>query len=79
MNRLYKYLDVAKNIWYHQEHTYEDGTLADGALDCDFQSCKFQYANCIFLQLKAWIQDQLDNGLATRQIYEEHKKIWYNA
>jgi hypothetical protein len=29
--------------------------------------------------LKAWIQDRLDNGLTTRQIYEEHKKILYNA
>jgi hypothetical protein len=27
----------------------------------------------------AWIQNCLDCGLTTRQIYEEHKKIYYNA
>jgi hypothetical protein len=32
-----------------------------------------------YLQLNAWIQDRLDNGLAIKQIYEKHKKIWYNA
>jgi hypothetical protein len=79
MKCLYKYLDVAKIIWYHQEHTYEDGTLAHGALDRDFQPHKSQYASCISPKLKAWIQDWLDNGLTTRQIYEEHKKMWYNA
>jgi hypothetical protein len=34
-------------------------------------------ASYISLELKAWIQDRLDNGLTTRQIYQEHKKIWY--
>jgi hypothetical protein len=29
--------------------------------------------------LKAWIQEKLDNGLITRQIYKEHKKIWYHV
>jgi hypothetical protein len=56
MKCLYKYPNVAKIIWYHQEHTHEDGTLAHGTLDHDFQSCKFQYASRISLQLKAWIQ-----------------------
>jgi hypothetical protein len=36
MKCLYKYLDVAKIIWYHQEHTHEDGTLAHGTLYRDF-------------------------------------------
>jgi hypothetical protein len=41
MKCLYKYPNVAKISWYHQKHTHEDGILAHGALDRDFQSRKF--------------------------------------
>jgi hypothetical protein len=70
MKHLYKYPNVIKFVWYHQEHTCEDGTLGHGALDCDSQSRKFGYASYIFPKLKAWIQNCLNNGLTTRQIYE---------
>jgi hypothetical protein len=70
MKHLYKYPNVIEFVWYHQEHTCEDGTPGHGTLDCDSQSCKFWYANYIFLKLKAWIQNGLNNGLTTRQMYE---------
>jgi len=40
MKRLYKYPNVTKFVWYHQEHTHEDGTLGHGTFDHDSQSCK---------------------------------------
>jgi hypothetical protein len=75
MKHLYKYPNVTKFVWYHQEHTLEDGILGHGTLlDHDSQSHKSR-ASYIFPKLKAWIQNCLDNGLTIRQIYEEHKKI----
>jgi hypothetical protein len=41
MKHLYKYPNVIEFVWYHQEHTCEDGTPGHGTLDCDSQSCKF--------------------------------------
>ncbi len=55
MKHLYKSPNVVKIVWYHQEHTCEDDTMADGTRDCDFQSCKSQYTSCISPILKAWI------------------------
>jgi hypothetical protein len=52
MKHLYKYPNVAKIVWYHQEHTYEDGSPTHGTFDF-----KYQYANCISIELKAWIQE----------------------
>jgi hypothetical protein len=52
---LYKYPDVVKIIWCHQEHTCEDDIPTHGAFDCDFQSHKFQYASRISPELNAWI------------------------
>jgi hypothetical protein len=57
MKCLYKYPNVAKIVWYHQEHTCKDGILVHGTFDHDFQSHISQYASHISPKLKAWIQD----------------------
>jgi hypothetical protein len=35
MKHLYKYPNVTKIVWYHQEHTCEDGTPVHGVFDRD--------------------------------------------
>jgi hypothetical protein len=79
VKHLYKYLDVAKIVWYHQEHTHEVSSPTHGAFDLESQSLKSWYRNPILIKLKPWTQEQLDNGLTTKQLYKEHKKIWYHA
>jgi hypothetical protein len=52
VKRLYKYPNVATIVWYHQKHTYEDGSPTHGTFDF-----KSPHANCILIELKAWIQE----------------------
>ncbi len=57
VKHLYKYLDVAKIIWYHQEHTHEVGSPTHGEFDLESQSLKSWHRNPILIKLKLWIQE----------------------
>ncbi len=50
-----------------------------GAFDLDWISCMPFQAPCISKHLKEWVEERLDRNLITKQIYEEHKKVWFNA
>ncbi len=50
-----------------------------GALDLDWISCMSFQAPCISKHFKEWVEERLDRNLITKQIYEEHKKVWFNA
>jgi hypothetical protein len=80
MKSLCKYSNVVEIVWYHQEHTHKKyGSPTHGTFDLESQSWKSQYVNCISVKLKAWIQEWFDNSYTIKQIYKEHKKIWYHA
>ncbi len=42
-------------------------------------SCRFPQTPCIFKYLKEWVEERLDVGFNTRKIYEDQKKVWFNA
>lgn len=79
MKRLLKSSNVAEIAWCHMDHTREDGTPAHETLGSKSISCRSLQTPCIFKYLKEWVEERLDMGVNTRQIYEDHKKMRFNA
>jgi hypothetical protein len=79
VKRLLKYPNVVKIQWYNMDHMHEDGTPTHGALDLDLILCTSFQVPHISKCIKEWIEERLERGFITKQIYEKHKKVWFNA
>lgn len=79
IRQLKLYPHIGEVIYYHNEHTRENGEIAHGALDPDSIARRSGVAPRISGDLKNWIIKRLDDGLTARQVFEEHKKIWYEG
>ena len=73
------YLHIGELIYYHSEHTMENGEVADGVINSDWIAKRSEVASRISEELKRWLVKRLDDGLTTRQVFEEYKKVWYES
>ena len=48
-------------------------------MDPDSITRKNEVAPRISEELKRWLIKHLDEGLTARQVFEEHKKVWYEG
>lgn len=63
VQQLYKYLDIAKIIYYVVEYKKKDVSIAYGPKDPDSTFRKSQFEARIWKQLDIWFKDQLDKGI----------------
>ena len=73
------YPHIGEIIYYHSEHTRENGEVAHGVMDPDSIARRSEVAPRISEELKTWLIKRLDEGLTARQVFEEHKKVWYEG
>ena len=73
------YPHIGEVIYYHSEHTRENGEVAHGVMDPDSIARRSEVAPRISEELKTWLIKHLDEGLTARQVFEEHKKVWYEG
>ena len=57
-------------------HTRLDGSLAHGVGDEDSNSCASQLAPRISHDAKLFIWNRLDAGFTSKQIFDEHLRVW---
>jgi hypothetical protein len=79
VQRLLKYPNVVEIQWYNMDDMHEDGTPTHGALDSDLILCTSFQVPHISKHIKEWVEERLDRGFITKQIYEKHKKVCFNA
>jgi hypothetical protein len=79
MKRLLNYPNVVEIQWYNMDHTCEDGTPTHGTLDLDLILCTSSQFPHISKHIKEWVEKRLDKGFITKQIYEKHRKMWFNV
>jgi quinolinate synthase len=77
IKRLHTQLDVVEITFYHWIHTPGNGDLAHGACDLGSTSQMLAYVPCVSHKLKEFIWTQLGLGYTMKQIYDKHKKIWW--
>jgi hypothetical protein len=63
--------------FYHWIHIRGNGDLAHGACDLRSTSRMLAYVPCVSHKLKKFIWTQLRLGYTMKQIYDKHKKIWW--
>jgi hypothetical protein len=51
--------------------------FAHGVMDPDSIAMRSEIAPRIFEELKRWLIKELDDALTVREVFEEHKKIWF--
>jgi hypothetical protein len=56
-----------------------NGEVAHGVMDPDSIVRRSEVALRIFEELKGWLIEHLDDGLTARQVFEEHKNVWYEG
>jgi hypothetical protein len=64
---------------YHKAHTQTDGSFANGVHDPESISYTSHYTPCMPQALKDHIWAQLSLGYIIKQIYDKHKKIWWEC
>jgi len=79
VRQLQLYSHIGEVIYYHSEHTRENGEVAHGAMDLDSIARRSEVAPRISEELKRWLIKCLDDGFMARQVFEEHKKVWYEG
>ena len=79
VRQLQLYPHIGEVIYYHSEHTRENGEVAHGVMDPDSIARRSEVAPRISEELKTWLIKRLDEGLTARQVFEEHKKVWYEG
>ena len=73
------YPHIGEVIYYHSEHTRENNEVVHGVMDPYSIARRNEVAPRISEELKRWLIKRLDDGLTSRQVFEEHKKVWYEG
>ena len=79
VRQLQLYSHIGEVIYYHSEHTRENDEVARGLTNPDSITRRTEVPPRIYEELKRWLIKRLDDRLTARQVFEEHKKVWFEG
>ena len=77
VKQLQLYPHIGEIIHYHSEHTKENDEVAHRVMDPNSIARRSEIALRISKELKGWLIKRLDDGLVAKQVFGEHKNVWY--
>ncbi len=77
IKRLYTWLDAVEITFYHRIHTWANGNFAHGPCDPRSTSWMSTYFPHVFHKLMEFIWTQFRLSYIMKQIYDKHKKNWW--
>ena len=67
---------IVEVVYYHVDHTKEDGSPAHAFEDKLLIGRKSAYQPRMSKELKTWVKTQLGKGFTVKQVYGEHRQNW---